>query len=541
MTVVMPSSCEVANRRKCKIRRLVRIQHVRLTVSKGWIKCEVESFRNLLKNRDFWDVTQNPSLSAILRFPIVSGCRKTRAIQRLLRAWLSSAVSRGVLLSHPEWGEEWGNGCFDSRPVRRTREAAMARTGKLSAVEVAKAKGPAVLHDGGGLYLRISPTGSKAWVFRFQIEGKRRDMGLGPYPDVTVAKAREKAVAHRAQSREGADPIAAKRAERQAQRLTEAKGRTFREIAEEYIGRNEAGWRNAKHRQQWRNTLATYVYPVIGDLPVAAVDAGLVVQLLDPIWATKPETASRVRGRIEAILDAATVRGYRQGPNPAQWKGNLAHILPARAKVRRVAHHAALPFDELPEFLAALRKRPGMAARALEFAILTAARTGEALGATWGEINTEAKVWTVPAARMKAGREHRVPLSAAALDVLDRVRPLALMTDGKPDPAAPVFPGPRRALPMSNMVLLMLLRRMGREDLTAHGFRSSFSDWAAERTAYPREVVEMALAHAIGNKVEAAYRRGDLFEKRRQLTEAWGRFCTVPAASGDVVPMHAGA
>jgi integrase len=417
----------------------------------------------------------------------------------------------------------------------------MAHTGKLSAVEVAKAKGPAVLHDGGGLYLRIAPTGAKSWVFRYQIEGKRRDMGLGPYPDVTLARAREKAAAHRAQSREGADPLAAKRAERQAQLLAEAKGRTFREVAEEYIARYEAGWRNAKHRQQWRNTLATYVYPVIGNLPVAAVDAGLVVQVLDPIWAEKPETASRVRGRIEAVLDAATVRGYRQGPNPAQWKGNLAHILPAHSKVRRVEHHAALPFDDVPEFLTALGDRPGMAARALEFVILTAARTGEALGATWAEIDTDAKVWTVPAARMKAGREHRVPLSAAALDVLDRVRPLALLADGKPDPAAPVFPGPRRALPMSNMTMLMLLRRMGRDDLTAHGFRASFSDWAAERTAYPREVVEMALAHAIENKVEAAYRRGDLFEKRRQLMEAWGRFCTAPVANGDVVPMRAGA
>jgi integrase len=377
-------------------------------------------------------------------------------------------------------------------------------------------------------------------VFRFQIEGKRRDMGLGPYPDITLARAREKAAVHRAQSREGADPIAVKRAERQAQLLAEAKGRTFREVAEEYIARNEAGWRNAKHRQQWRNTLATYAYPRIGDLPVNAVDAGLVVQVLDPIWAEKPETASRVRGRIEAVLDAATVRGYRQGPNPAQWKGNLSHILPARAKVRRVKHHAALSFYELPEFLTALGERPGMAARALEFVIYTAARTGEALGATWGEIDPEGKLWTIPAARMKAGREHRVPLSVAALDVLNRVRSLALMTDGKPDPAPPVFPGPRRALPMSNMTMLMLLRRMGLADLTPHGFRSSFSDWAAERTAYPREVVEMALAHAIGNKVEAAYRRGDLFDKRRQLMEAWGKFCTGPTARGDVVPMRAG-
>src|SRR3954454_21504598 len=299
-------------------------------------------------------------------------------------------------------------------PHHQTRRAAMARTGKLSAVEVAKAKGPAVLHDGGGLYLRIATTGAKSWVFRFQIEGKRRDMGLGPYPDVSLARAREKAAAHRAQSREGADPIAATRPGREAQLLADAKERTFRAVAEEYIARNEAGWRNPKHRQQWRNTLSTYVYPVIADLPVAAVDAGLVVQVLDPIWSTKPETASRVRGRIETVLDAATVRGYRQGPNPAQWKGNLSHILPGRSKVRRVQHHVALPFDELPEFLAALGKRPGMAARALEFVIFTAARTGEALGASWGEIDIEARVWTVPAARMKAGREHRVPLSAAA-------------------------------------------------------------------------------------------------------------------------------
>jgi integrase len=244
-----------------------------------------------------------------------------------------------------------------------------------------------------------------------------------------------------------------------------------------------------------------------------------------------------VRGRIEAVLDAATVRGFRQGPNPAQWKGNLAHILPARAKVRKVVHHAALAFDDMPEFLAALRERPGMAAKALEFAILTAARTGEALGATWGEIDLDAKVWTVPAKRMKGDREHRVPLSEAALAVLQKVRPLALMHDGEPDTAAPLFPGPRRALPLSNMVFLMLLRRMKRDDLTAHGFRSTFSDWAAERTAFPREVVELALAHAVQNKVEAAYRRGDLFNKRRNLMDAWAGFCAAPAG-GTVTPIR---
>jgi integrase len=425
----------------------------------------------------------------------------------------------------------------------------MARIGKLSAVEVAKAKGPKVLHDGGGLYLRVAPNrrygdgnegpGSKSWVFRFQLDGKRRDMGLGPYPDISLAEARRKATECRKQRHDGIDPLDAKAAHRQAQRLSAAKGRTFRQVAEEFIGRNEAGWRNPKHRQQWRNTLATYAYPIIGELPVDVVDTGLVVQVLDPIWAAKPETASRVRGRIEAVLDAATVRSYREGPNPAQWKGNLAHILPARAKVRKVAHHAALPFDDIAAFLTALRGRQGMAARALEFAILTAARTAEVLGTTWGEINLDAKVWTIPAERMKAGREHRVPLSPAALAVLEAVRPLALMRDGEPHIAAPVFPGPRRALPMSNMTLLMLLRRMKRDDLTAHGFRSTFSDWAAERTAFPREVVEMALAHVIENRVEAAYRRGDLFEKRRRLMQEWANFCNAPTIRGKIVSLEA--
>ncbi len=417
----------------------------------------------------------------------------------------------------------------------------MAKTGKLSAIEVRQAKGPAVLHDGGGLYLRVSATRAKSWVFRFQLDGKRRDMGLGPYPDISLAEARARAAAHRNQRRDGIDPLDAKAAQRQAQRVSVAKGRTFRECAAEFIEKNRAGWRNAKHAAQWGSTLEAYVYPVIGDLPVGAIDAGLVVQVLDPIWNTRPETASRVRGRIEAVLDAATVRSFRQGPNPAQWKGNLAHILPARRKVRKVEHHAALPFDDMPEFLAALRGREGMSSRALEFAILTAARTGEVLDARWGEFNLAERLWIVPAIRMKGGREHRVPLSDAALAVIDEVRPLALTRDGEPDPAVPVFPSLRRALPLSNMVLLMLLRRMGRGALTVHGFRSTFSDWAAERTAYPREVVEMALAHAIGDKVEAAYRRGDLFEKRRQLMDAWARFCGAPSGAGQVVPMRRGA
>ncbi len=431
-----------------------------------------------------------------------------------------------------KWGEGIGLPHFGG-------DGTMARTGKLLAVEVTRAKGPTVLHDGGGLYLRVSGTGAKSWVFRFQLDGKRRDMGLGPFPDISLAEARLKASAHRRQRHEGIDPLEAKAAQRQALRVSVAKGRTFRECAIEFIEKNRAGWRNAKHAAQWTAALATYVYPTLGEMPVSAIDAGLVVQVLDPIWAEKPETASRVRGRIEAVLDAATVRGFRQGPNPAQWKGNLAHILPASGKVRKVEHHAALPFDDMPEFFAELRGREGMGARALEFAILTAARTGEVLGARWGEIDLDAKIWTVPATRMKAGREHRVPLSEAALAVLTHVQPLALLRDGEPALAAPVFPGTRRALPLSNMVMLMLLRRMRRSDLTAHGFRSTFSDWAAERTTYPREVVEMALAHAIGDKVEAAYRRGDLFDKRRQLMREWAYFCEKPQATGMVVPLHA--
>jgi integrase len=258
-----------------------------------------------------------------------------------------------------------------------------------------------------------------------------------------------------------------------------------------------------------------------------------------PLWGNCPfqRSMSGLSCKIEAVLDAATVRGYRQGPNPAQWRGNLAHILPAPTKVRKVAHHAALPFDEMPAFLLALKGRSGMAARALEFTTLTAARTGEALGARWSEIDLDAKVWIVPAARMKARREHRVPLSDAVLAVLGDVQSLALSRDGKPDPAAPVFPGLRRALPMSNMTMLMLLRRMGRADLTAHGFRSTFRDWAAERTNFPTEVVEMALAHAITNQVEAAYRRGDLFEKRRKLMTDWARFCS-SSGEGEVLSMQ---
>jgi integrase len=308
--------------------------------------------------------------------------------------------------------------------------------------------------------------------------------------------------------------------------IAAAKAVTFDECATAYIASHRAGWRNAKHAAQWTSTLETYASPVFGKVPVQAVDVALVMRVLEPLWSVKPETASRVRGRIESILDWAKVRGHRDGENPARWRGHLDHLLPARSKVRKIKHHAALPYGDVPVFMVALRGREAVAARALEFAILTAARTGEVLGTKWSEIDLTAAVWTVPALRMKAGAEHRVPLSAPALAVL---RAMEKLRDGDF-----VFPGDRHAT-LSNMSMLMLLRRMGHADLTAHGFRSTFRDWAAECTSFANEVAEMALAHAIDDKTEAAYRRGALFERRRRLMQAWADFCTGVHERGNVV------
>jgi integrase len=372
--------------------------------------------------------------------------------------------------------------------------------------------------DGGGLYLRVTDTGSKNWVFRFMLNGRTRWMGMGPLHTVGLAEARSRATGFRLQRHDGVDPIDARRAERLETRLKAAKALTFKECAARYIASHRAGWRNPKHAAQWEATLATYAGPVMGGLSVQAIDTALVLKVLEPIWSTKPETAGRVRGRMESILDWAKVRGYRAGENPARWRGHLDKLLPARSKVRRVEHHAALPYAELPDFLVSLREQEGTAARALEFAILTAARTGEVIGARWGEMDLLEKTWTVPASRMKAGREHRAPLSERALAILEEVRPLRRAEDSF------VFPGAKLGRSLSNLAFLMLLRRMERADLTAHGFRSSFRDWCAERTNFPSEVAEMALAHTVSGKVEAAYRRGDLFEKRRCLMDAWAEF-----------------
>jgi integrase len=343
---------------------------------------------------------------------------------------------------------------------------------------------------------------------------------LGPTHAVSVAEAREKARECRARLNDGIDPLEHKNGLRAAARLEAAKAMTFDQCADSYITSHQAGWKNSKHAAQWRSTLTTYVTPVFGRLPIQHIDTTLIMKVLDPIWRTKAETASRLRGRIEAILSWAIVRGYRAGENPARWKGHLDQLLPVRTKVRAVEHHAALPYDEICAFMADLRMREAVAARALEFAVLTAARTNEVLGAKWDEIGIKAAIWTIPASRMKGKREHRVPLSDAALVVLERMQ---AVRDGNF-----VFPGAKHGRPLSNMAMLVLLRRMGRGDLTAHGFRSTFRDWAAERTNFPSEVVEMALAHAISSKTEAAYRRGDLFDRRRRVMAEWAKFCSTP-------------
>jgi integrase len=387
---------------------------------------------------------------------------------------------------------------------------------KLTAPRVDKENRPGMHGDGGGLYLLIGPTGAKSWVFRFKANGRLRDMGLGPTHTVSLAEARTKARRCRAQRLDGLDPIEARKESRRQAKLAAAKALTFRACAEAYIEAHKAGWRSPKSLTAWEGTLAAYVYPIFGSLPVQAVDTGLVMKALGPIWQAKPETAGRVRGRIESVLDWAATCDNREGENPARWKGHLENLLPARSKVAAVEHHAALPYAELPVFMADLRQQEGVAARALEFAILTAGRTGEVIGARWSEIDLQARVWVVPGERMKAGKEHRVPLSGPAVAILEGMG--GIRHDDY------VFPGGKAGRPLSNMALLMLLRRMGRGDLTAHGFRSTLSDWCAEKTDFPSEVREMALAHAVSDKVEAAYRRGDLFEKRRLLADAWAVF-----------------
>jgi len=406
----------------------------------------------------------------------------------------------------------------------------MARlTNRLTPKSVASKRKAGYYADGLGLYLQVSRSGSKSWLYRFMLRGRAREMGLGSVHDCSLAEAREKAAEARKRVREWIDPIDVRDAERRHIALEEARSMTFSKCAEAFIEAHRAGWKNAKHASQWTNTLETYCGLVFGTLPVQTVDTALVCKVLEPMWTKKSETANRLRARIEKVLDWATVRGYRQGDNPARWRGHLDKLLPALQKSKRVKHHPALPYQQIGEFMAVLREQKGIAARALEFTILTATRTSEVTGARWDEINQSANIWTIQENRMKAGKEHRVPLSPPALALVKTMRAARL--------GDYLFPGKRDNAPLSNMAMLALLRRMEQKNVTVHGFRSSFRDWTSERTNYPREVSEMALAHAIGDKVEAAYRRGDLFEKRRRLMNEWAKFCERPDAVAKVVTM----
>ena len=410
----------------------------------------------------------------------------------------------------------------------------MARKSKeLSALEVGRLTSKGYHHVGGvaGLVLQVSKSGAKSWLMRVSVGGKRREIGLGGFPDVTLAGAKESARNIREKIKAGIDPVAEKAAARSTLAAAVAAALTFEQAAERYIEANESGWKNSKHAAQWTATLKTYAYPRIGKIQVPTIDTSHIVGILEPIWTTKTETASRLRGRIEAVLDWAKVRGYRTGENPARWKGHLDHILPARTKVQKVKHHPALPYREVGAFMAALQTQEGMGARALEFAILCASRSGEVRGATWSEIDLNTKVWTIPAERMKAEKEHRVPLSQAAIELLD-----ALPRMGG---TALVFPNSKNTA-LSDMTLTAVIRRMddaskkaggtgwrenGVKVITAHGFRSTFRDWAGETTAYPREVIEHAIAHQLKDKAEAAYARGTLFTKRAQLMDCWDQYC----------------
>jgi integrase len=383
--------------------------------------------------------------------------------------------------------------------------------------------------DGGSLYLRIAPGGSKQYVFRYIRDGRLHDMGIGPTHTLTLVEARERATEARKLLLDGIDPLQAKRARFAALRAADASAVTFRQCAEDFIKANEVKWTNAQHRREWSWSLRKYVYPILGSMPVAAIDTPLVLRVLKPIWQKTPESASRIRGRIENVLGWATVHHYRSGDNPARWNGLLEHALPS---VVKGDHHAALPYAEVPAFLAKLRQQTGVTAKCLEYIVLTAVRLGEAQKATWSEIDLDNRVWVIPGARMKSGKEHRVPLSPAALAILKDIHEVRHSDY--------IFPGSRQGYAMGkNQPGKLMKKLMGDAEMTVHGFRSSFRDWAAERTNFPREVPEMALAHAIPSAVEAAYRRGDLFEKRRKLMEAWAAYCAkVEMDAGKVVALN---
>ena len=389
--------------------------------------------------------------------------------------------------------------------------------GKLSNLAVERATRSGLYPDGQGLYLQVSPSGAKSWILRYQHAARRRYMGLGGIAAVGLADARRKALAARKLLADGLDPLEEGRALAVAKAADAAKAVTFRDAADRYIAAHQSSWRNAKHIVQWSSTLRAYAFPVFGDVSVAAIDADLVLKVLEPTWESRNETARRVRGRIEVILDWAAAGGLRKGENAARWKGLLEHRLSRQPRSARVKHHPALDYRHIAAFMARLREQEGVAARCLEFTVLTGARTSESTGARWQEFDLDAALWTVPAERIKAGRTHRVPLAKRALAI---VREQARYRR-----ADHVFAGRKKGSPLSNMAMTAVLRRMGLSDVTVHGFRSTLRDWAAELTDYPREVAEMALAHAVGDRVEAAYRRGDLLQKRVSFMQDWDAFC----------------
>lgn len=394
----------------------------------------------------------------------------------------------------------------------------MARKAKdLSALEVGRlvSSGNHAIGGVAGLYLYVNDAGARSWVLRTMVGGKRRHMGLGGFPDVPLAQAKEKARKARDEISRGIDPIAQRKAATSLLLAQQVMEKTFEQAAEGYLEAHEDTWKNPKHRTQWANSLKTYAYPFMGKLLVRDVHQEHVLSALEPIWKTKTETASRVRGRIESVLDWSTVRKFRTGENPARWKGHLDMLLAAPGKIQKVEHHRALPIDEMQSFLADLRKREGTAARALEFLILCASRSGEVRGATWAEVDLDAKVWTIPGERMKAGKEHRVPLTESTIQILN--------TQLHQENDKVIFNAPRGG-PLSDMAMTAVMRRM-KVDAVPHGFRSTFRDWAREHTNYPRDLAEQALAHVLENKVEAAYRRGDALEKRRQMMHEWSVFC----------------
>ena len=412
------------------------------------------------------------------------------------------------------------------------------RQQRLSALQVAKLSKPGLHGDGGGLTLQITTTGAKSWLLRYMMAGKPFGMGLGPTHTVSLAEARQKALDARKLLIEGINPLVVRRQNQIAGALASARMMTFDQCAEAYILAHKAGWKNAKHADQWTNTLNTYASPVFGHLPVAEIDTGLVVKCLSPIWESKTETASRLRGRIESVLGWATTSGYRTGENPARWKGHLDNLLATISKSSRTKHHPSLPWQRIGAFMAALRAREGVSARAVEFAVLTACRSGEVRGAKWTEFDTAGKVWTIPAERMKAKREHEVPLSDAALALLESM----------PKVGEIVFAGTKNQL-LSDMSLTAVIRRMNGDDkpvwadangegVTVHGFRSSFRMWAAETTNYPREVAEHALAHQLPDAVERAYQRGSQFSKRAALMAEWSAYCATVQVDAVVKPIR---